>query len=73
MIPTIQSMSEMVAMRLTAALEQLKSAARARHLLSRASPGYQAALDREMRIATEIRRLAASDQSEAEQSRVRRS
>ena len=67
-------MSEIVAMRLTAALERLKSAATARHQLSRTSPEYQAALESEMQIATEIRALAASDQSGgAEQSRVRRS
>jgi hypothetical protein len=66
-------MNQLVATRLTAALEELKSAARARHQLSRSSPEYQAALEREIRIATEIRRLAESDRNEAPESSVGRS
>ena len=56
------AMSQVASIRLTAALEELKAAATARHRLSRTSPEYGAALEREIRIATEIRRLAASDQ-----------
>ena len=56
------AMSQVASTRLTAALEELKAAAAARHRLSRTSPEYRAALEREIRIATEIRRLAASDQ-----------
>lgn len=58
-------MSLVATTRLTAALEELKTAAKARHRLSRTSPEYGAALEREIQIATEIRRLAASDHLEA--------
>jgi hypothetical protein len=66
-------MSQVASTRLTAALEELKAAASARHRLSRTSPEYGAALEREIRIATEIRRLAASDNLEARDGPTRRS
>ena len=56
------AMSQVASRRLTAALEELKAAATARHRLSRTSPEYRAALEHEVQIATEIRWLAASDQ-----------
>jgi hypothetical protein len=61
-------MTGIVSERLSAALEQLKSEANARHKMPWGSPEYLEALEREVRIATEIRRLAEFGRLESEQS-----
>jgi hypothetical protein len=57
-------MSMSVTARLSTALQELKSATRARHLLRKESPQYRAALDRELRLVAEVRALAQGDRSE---------
>jgi hypothetical protein len=57
-------MSTVVAGRLAAVLQELKHATDARHRLRRASPEYQAALEREVRLAAEVRRLIEADRAE---------
>jgi transcription elongation GreA/GreB family factor len=58
-------MSASMTSRLSAALQELKSATRARHLLRKETPEYRAALDRELRLVTEVRDLAERDRNEA--------
>jgi hypothetical protein len=58
-------MSMSVTSRLSAALQELKSATRARHLLRKETPEYRAALDRELRLVSEVRDLAGRDRNEA--------
>jgi hypothetical protein len=60
-------MTGIVSQRLSAALQQLKSEASARHKMTPGSPEYLAALEREVLIATEIRRLAEFGRLESEQ------
>jgi hypothetical protein len=60
-------MTGIVSERLSAALEQLKSESSARHKIPIGTPEYLEALEREVRIATEIRRLAESGRLESEQ------
>jgi hypothetical protein len=57
-------MSATVTARLSAAVQELKSATRARHLLRKETPEYQAALDRELRLVSEVRDLAERDRNE---------
>ena len=60
-------MTGIVSERLSAALEQLNSEADARHKMRWGSPEYLEALAREVRIATEIRRLAEFGRLESEE------
>jgi hypothetical protein len=57
-------MSASVTARLSAALQELKSATRARHLLRKETPEYRAALDRELRLVSEVRDLAQRDRND---------
>jgi transcription elongation GreA/GreB family factor len=57
-------MSASITTRLSTALQELKSATRARHLLRKETPEYRAALDRELRLVSEVRELAERDRTE---------
>jgi len=57
-------MSASITARLSTALQELKSATRARHLLRKQTPEYQAALERELRLVGEVRDLAERDRNE---------
>ena len=65
-----QIMSEStVAVRLRARLGELKLVTEQRHQLPITTPEYSAALEREMRLINEIRRLVDEDRDEAARSR----
>jgi hypothetical protein len=59
-----------VAVRLRARLAELKRVTADRHQLAIATPGYAAALEHEMRLISEIRRLVDEDRDEAARART---
>ena len=68
---TVANVSEStVAVRLRARLAELKRVTADRHRLPIATPEYLAALEHEMRLISEIRRLVDEDRDEAARART---